>query len=564
MDMRALGPRSTQNTARAVFIFFTNKRIREDILNRFDNATKETPMKVLLINPPYPFEESPTPPFGIISLAAYLEREGVEVAVEDYIVQPYSRERARQALNSIRPDVVGATAVTMNVKRALSILRDYKEENPEIVTVMGGPHVSFDAEAILTDHPFLDYIVRGEGEITFTETLRALGAGSSLEGIEGISLRLDGAVRHNPARPLIPDINVLPYPARHLISLSRYRALGFPINMVTSRGCPNKCIFCVGSRMVGRRVRYLDVSRVVDEFELLSTMRFRQINIVDDLFTANKNRCISICEEIMRRGIRHRWTAFARVDTVSRELLSAMKAAGCATLCFGIESGNQEILDLVKKNITLEKARAAVDLCNETGIEPMTSYILGLPGETPETVRKTMEFARSLSPMYGYHILAPFPGTEVREKAAEYGMRILTDDWDLYDANRSVAESVYMSHEEIDRIVGEFNGGIKRYVEALGERKRRGEAISPSDEDMLGGILSFDFSEKLISGRVVERYPGLSNGASDDTVMSDFTAFAARETGYGSDDAHRELERLVSLECIGVDRGGPGARMYWM
>ena len=521
-------------------------------------------MKVLLINPPYPFEESPTPPFGIISLAAYLEREGVEVAVEDYIVQPYSRERARQALNSIRPDVVGATAVTMNVKRALSILRDYKEENPEIVTVMGGPHVSFDAEAILTDHPFLDYIVRGEGEITFTETLRALGAGSSLEGIEGISLRLDGAVRHNPARPLIPDINVLPYPARHLISLSRYRALGFPINMVTSRGCPNKCIFCVGSRMVGRRVRYLDVSRVVDEFELLSTMRFRQINIVDDLFTANKNRCISICEEIQRRGIRHRWTAFARVDTVSRELLSAMKAAGCATLCFGIESGNQEILDLVKKNITLEKARAAVDLCNETGIEPMTSYILGLPGETPETVRKTMEFARSLSPMYGYHILAPFPGTEVREKAAEYGMRILTDDWDLYDANRSVAESVYMSHEEIDRIVGEFNGGIKRYVEALGERKRRGEAISPSDEDMLGGILSFDFSEKLISGRVVERYPGLSNGASDDTVMSDFTAFAARETGYGSDDAKRELERLVSLECIGVDRGGPGARMCWM
>jgi len=183
---------------------------------------------------------------------------------------------------------------------------------------------------------------------------------------------------------------------------------------------------------------------------------------------------------------------------------------------------------------------------------------------SPETVRKTMEFARSLSPMYGYHILAPFPGTEVREKAAEYGMRILTDDWDLYDANRSVAESVYMSHEEIDRIVGEFNGGIKRYVEALGERKRRGEAISPSDEDMLGGILSFDFSEKLISGRVVERYPGLSNGASDDTVMSDFTAFAARETGYGSDDAKRELERLVSLECIGVDRGGPGARMCWM
>ncbi len=520
-------------------------------------------MKVLLINPPYPFEESPTPPFGIISLAAYLEREGVEVRVEDYIVQPYSRERVREVLSSFRPNVVGSTAVTMNVKRALSILRDYREENPEVITVMGGPHVSFDADAILGGHPFLDYIIRGEGEITFTEMLRALQTGTPLEDVEGISMRSNGSVRHNPTRPLIPDINVLPYPARHLISLSRYRALGFPINMITSRGCPNKCIFCVGSRMVGRKVRYLDVERVVDEFELLSTMKFRQINIVDDLFTANKNRCISICEEIVRRGIRHRWTAFARVDTVSKELLEAMKTAGCTTLCFGIESGNQEILNLVKKNITLEKAKAAVDLCNAAGIEPMTSYILGLPGETPETVRKTMEFARSLSPMYGYHILAPFPGTEVREKAAEYGMRILTDDWDLYDANRSVAESIHMSHEEIDRIVNEFNGGIRRYVEALGERKKLGEVISNEDQDMLGGILSFDFSEKLISGQVLERYPGLPNGATDATVMADLAAFVEKEIGYGISDVERELLRLRALECIGIDRTGSGSRIAW-
>ncbi|HSV95819.1 MAG TPA: radical SAM protein [Spirochaetota bacterium] len=521
-------------------------------------------MKVLLINPPYPFEESPTPPFGVISLGAYLEREGVEVLVEDYIVQPYSRARVREVLSAFRPDVVGSTAVTMNVKRALSILRDYKEENPKVIAVMGGPHVSFDADAILGGHHFLDYIIRGEGEITFTEMLRSLETGSPPEEVEGVSLRSNGSVRHNPDRPLIPDINVLPYPARHLISLSRYRALGFPINMVTSRGCPNKCIFCVGSRMVGRKVRYLDVQRVVDEFELLSTMRFRQINIVDDLFTANKNRCISICEEIVRRGIRHRWTAFARVDTVSKELLNSMKTAGCTTLCFGIESGNQEILDLVKKNITLEKAKAAVDLCNAAGIEPMTSYILGLPGETPETVRTTMEFARNLSPMYGYHILAPFPGTEVREKAAEYGMRILTDDWDLYDANRSVAESVHMSHEEIDRIVNEFNGGIRRYVEAIGERKKRGEGISSTDEDMLGGILSFDFSERLISGQVVERYPGLPDGATDKIVMSDFAAFVEREIGYGIADVERELARLSALECIGIDRAGPASKVAWV
>ena len=222
-------------------------------------------MKVLLINPPYPFEESPTPPFGIISLAAYLEREGVEVLVEDYIVQPYSRERAREALAAYRPDVVGSTAVTMNVKRALSILRDYKEENPDVVTVMGGPHVSFDAEAILGGHPFLDYIVRGEGEITFTEMLRALQAGSSLEGVEGISLRTGGAVSTIPRGRSFPTSTCC-RTRRAISSPSPLPGAGLSHKHGHLARLSQQVHFCVGSRMVGRKVRYLDVQRVVDEF----------------------------------------------------------------------------------------------------------------------------------------------------------------------------------------------------------------------------------------------------------------------------------------------------------
>lgn len=521
-------------------------------------------MKVLLINPPYPFEESPTPPFGLITLAAYLLREGIEVRIEDYIVQPYNRDRVKRVLSEFKPDVVGATAVTMNVKGALRIMRDYKEEDPRLVTVMGGPHVTFDADNILMDHRYVDYIVRGEGEITFTELLRTLESKRDMKTVLGISHRVNGAVAHNEARPLIEDINILPYAARHLVPLAKYRALGFPINMITSRGCPHKCIFCVGSRMVGRRVRCYDTKRVVDEFEMLSKMGFRQINVVDDLFTANKKRCMAICDEIVRRGIKHTWGAFARVDTVSRDLLESLKTAGCTILCFGIESGNQEILDRVKKKTTLAKCQAAVDLCKEVGIEPMTSYILGLPGETPETVRQTMDFAKSLSPNYGFHILSPFPGTEVRDRAAEYGMRILTDDWDKYDANQSIADTGSMSYKEIDRIVDEFNGAINAYVAGIGERKKKGEVLSGKDLEIMKGIEGFIFSHALVTREMIEDYKGVANGADANVVLEDFAQGLHGKIGEFSDEQIRDqLKRLVSLKCLDVKSDGAMTRLVW-
>ncbi len=520
-------------------------------------------MRVLLINPPYPFEESPTPPFGLISLAAYLIEQGAEVRIEDYIVTPYSADRARRVIGEFRPDVIGATAVTMNVKPALSILADCKEAAPGAVTVMGGPHVTFDADAVLREYAHVDYIVRGEGELTFHEMLSLVEAGRPLGGVLGISYRDGGVVRHNPMRPFIEDINMLPYPARQLISLGKYRALGFPINMVTSRGCPHKCIFCVGNRMVGNKVRYFDVTRVVDEFELLATMGFKQINIVDDLFTSHKRRCIEICDEIVRRGIRHPWTAFARVDTVSEDLLAALKRAGCTTLCFGIESGNQEILDLVKKKITLEKARRAVELCRAAGIDPMTSYILGLPGETPETVRKTMEFAKGLSSNYGFHILAPFPGTEVREKSDEYGMRILTSDWDLYDANRSVAETEFISHEEIDRIVNEFNGGLRRIVIDMLASRDRGETLPPQHAQMVQSLVNFLFARDLIVNELVENYNGAGNGCDRDAILAGFAAHVSGAIGMPETDVRAHLERLVGANCIAVCGSGSGNSLAW-
>ncbi|HSV95612.1 MAG TPA: radical SAM protein [Spirochaetota bacterium] len=520
-------------------------------------------MKVLLINAPFPFEEAPTPPFGLMSLAGYLLREGIEVIIEDYIIQPYSRERVRRVLREFRPDVVGATAVTMNVKKALSILKDFREEDPGLATVMGGPHVSFDADGILKNNPFVDFIVRGEGEVSFTELLDCLKSGGNPSGVKGVSFRLGGEVVHNKDRPLIPDINILPEPARHLVPLSRYRALGFPISMVTSRGCPYKCIFCVGARMVGRKVRNFEVGRVVDEFEALSQMGFVQINIVDDLFTANQTRCKEICDEIVRRGVVHPWGAFARVDSVSPQLLEKMKTAGCTALCYGIESGDQAILDRIKKKTTLEKCRVAARISREAGIEPMMSFILGLPGETAETARTTMEFARTLSTSYGFHVLSPFPGTEVRDRAAEYGMKVLTDDWDLYDANHAVMDPGSIAPEEVERLANWYVDGITDYIDDLEPRKARGDVLSEADERALRGVRAFRFNRTLILDELIERYPGITNCAQRDTILLDFADYLERLFGYSRDEINDQLQRLINLKCIDLCNDARGSSVCW-
>lgn len=516
--------------------------------------------RVLLINPPYPVEEGPSPSFGLMSLAAYLLENGFEVIIEDYIVSPYSRERAQKIVADFKPHIIGATAVTMNVHAGLEILETYREFSPSAAILMGGPHVSFDAQAILAENDFINFVVRGEGELTCLALLSSLDKPETLDAIKGLSFKKDGAVIHNPARDFIADINVLPYPARHLIKLSKYKALGLSVSLLTSRGCPFECIFCVGSKMVGRKVRYFDTKRVVDEFEMLSKMGFKQINIVDDLFTSNQKRCVAICEEIMRRGIKHDWTAFARVDTVNETLLKVMKAAGCTMLCFGIESGVQEILNTIKKKTTLKKIEQAVRLCKAAGIDPMASFIMGLPGETAQTARKTQDFAAGLCKDYGFHILAPFPGTEVREKADQYGIRILSDDWRRYDANHAVCESVWLAHDEVEKIVTDFNQKASQKLHDILAKNKMGETLKAEEQDMLKRLDSLVFNLHLLENDLVEKYAAQNrNGAG----LDGFVEFVTQNSEFKKTQVASEVARLFELGCLKNSANGKTTRISW-
>jgi len=440
-------------------------------------------VKVLLINPYYPISETPSPPLGLAYLAGALEEAGVEVKVLDFVVYPYSRRTLEEVLTDFGPDLLGVTSVTMTFDNAIKIINDAKAIAPDVLTVMGGPHATFRAEKTLQEFPHLDMVVKGEGEPSMVELVKQVSRRRRWEKVPSLVYRDGDSLQSTPIGDY-KDVDQLPMPSRHLLPLGRYKALGMPITMTTSRGCPFKCIFCVGRKMGGSRVRLRSPGKVVDEFESLARLGFTQINIADDLFTANKDHCLTTCNEIQKRGLSFPWSAFARVDTIAPALLNVMKGAGCRTISFGVESADPEILRTIRKGITPDQVVAAVEMCMDAGISPHASFILGLPGETASTIKRTIEFAEGLKQMgasYGFHLLGPFPGTEVRERARELGIRILTDDWSQYHANRAIVETTGATKEMMDSVVEHWE---KKFLDWLGYIEKNMESGTASNAEV--------------------------------------------------------------------------------
>jgi radical SAM superfamily enzyme YgiQ (UPF0313 family) len=415
---------------------------------------------------------------------------------------------------------------------------------------MGGPHVTFCAHDTLKEYPELDVIVLGEGEKTVVELAQAADCRHRWSNINGIAFRNGSVVSHTAARDFVQDLDTLPTPARHLLALGRYRALGMPVSLITSRGCPFKCIFCVGRKMVGAKVRFRGPQRVVDEMQYLNTLNFHQINIADDLFTANKTHCMAVCDEILKRKVRIKWTSFARVDTVTDEILTRMKAAGCTGVSFGIESGNEKILKTIKKGITPLQVIDAVKMCNRAGITPYGSFILGLPGETPQTIDETMAFGKQLKKMglsFGFHLLAPFPGTEVREHGKKYDINILTNDWSEYHANKAIVETPTVYRNMLDDIVLAWKNEYDGYLGDIKNRMQTGQATADEIWEVRNLeriVLIYDLMMKNLIEEVgywqVDKNP-----LSADEALNGFVRRINDATAHRSADIHQALQLAV-------------------
>jgi len=385
-------------------------------------------MKILLVQPPprrTEHESIVVPPLGLAYLAATVEGKGYDVKILDAFALQQSWTEFEESVKKAGADLIGIggmTPVIDNTYRALKICRKYCKH-----LVLGGPHATLSKENILKEAPEVDFVVCGEGEETFAELVDGLSSKGEVSGILGTVDR--NAV--NPPRPLIQDLDRLPFPARHLLPNDRYNYVFAKrktiTTMFTSRGCPYQCIFCDKS-VFGSQCRLRSAENVLAEIgEILDCSEDVSIVFYDDLFTLKKERVIRICEGILERGFKFDWKCEGRVDRIDGEMLGWMKKAGCSMIAYGVESGNQSGLDYLRKNTKLENAKKAFALTHKSGIGTMAYFILGIPVETYEDEIKTIEFAKELNPDYAqFSVLSPFPGTELYETAIKDGSYLET------------------------------------------------------------------------------------------------------------------------------------------
>ena len=411
---------------------------------------------IALVNPPImkgSFRHLPYLPIGLAYLAAVLEEDGYNVTVLDCSALDMNHDELQAKLTSIEPMVAGITAMATTIQSALLSAQVAKKACSNATVVLGGPHATFMDEQILNEEKAVDIIVRGEGEQTILDVAQTLANSKSLSMVDGITFRSNGQIIRTPDRQFIQHLDDLPKPSYEHFSLEKYRVFGKRIMpVISSRGCPLQCSFCVSSRMFGRAFRARSPEKVVDEIEwLINKHDADALTFYDDTLTFDKKRIYSICDEIANRKIHRPWDCQTRVDQVSRELLAKMHKAGCQQVFFGVESGCQQILDAVNKKTSIIQNEKAIKMAKNEGLFVTISVIIGYPGETRDTLIQTLDFVKKVKPDDAYLCVAtPYPGTELRKLVEKNGWK-MSLDWSLYDTITPVFENPDLSSEEIEK-----------------------------------------------------------------------------------------------------------------
>lgn len=399
------------------------------------------------------------PNIGLAYIAAYVEAQGHSVKVIDALAEELSPAHFAARVRELDPRFVGLSAMTYQIKSAGRAADLVKQGLPGATVLIGGSHASVLPERTLEEFGSFDVAVVGEGEITTLELLRgplmAPQMPASDNPVPGACLRRDGRIEKGAPRPFIEDLDSLPFPAFHLFPLKNYfpfysRTYKPELPISSSRGCPYRCSFCVTA--MGKRIRLRSPESLVAEIRRdRDCFGVEQIVFTDENFTGNRERALAFCEQIVSAGLNRaiNYICQSRV-AVDRETLCAMRKANFTHITFGIESGNQEILDKAHKSITLAQSEQAVRWAHELGMVTDGNFILGLPYENRETILQTIRFARRLPLDYAsFFLLVPYPGTEVMEMAKEgkAHLVLLSEDWDDYGKQVGGA----LAHRHLDR-----------------------------------------------------------------------------------------------------------------
>jgi len=405
-------------------------------------------MKILLTQPS--FNEGANrfpsrPPLGLAYLAGSVQKAGHECQILDEQLG----ENLFNRIESFKPDVVGFSVTTWTVSLVLEKVAYIKANFSNIFCIAGGPHPTASPSSMLKGG--IDVVVHGYGEKILIEILSALKNGESFSNIGGISFIHNGKMITNPKVDDV-DLNTLPKPAFNLLDLKNYQWC----SVSSSRGCPIGCSFCSDTFLFGKKMHFRSPDNFVDELEALSSdFGIKKFYFIDEQFTFNEKRTIEICNQIIKRKLKIDWIVNSRVDRVTQEMLSLMKKSGCISVAYGIESGSEQILKNVHKEISIPKIEKTVALTKNAGIRVKTSWIVGLPGDFSEQL-KSVDLMEKIQPNHiDVYWLTIYPGTPFWYDPTRYGIHIDTNNIPLTANEKLMSKTYfydYLSKEEVIKV----------------------------------------------------------------------------------------------------------------
>lgn len=379
----------------------------------------------------------------------------------------------KKVIEDYNPDVIGISVKSQNFASACNIARLVKEFNSKITVIFGGPHVSMVGKEIFSNE-FIDIGVKGEGEMTLLEVLDAIKTGKNLDSVKGIIFRKENVVIENPVREYIKDPDTLPYPYSNytdvLKDAEKYPKTSFA-NIFTTRGCPYNCFFCGSRNIWSNKVRFRSIPDVIEEVKSLQKMGLDMLHFADDTFGVKDEHIRSLCKSLIDECPNLTWSCELHVKLVNEETISLMKKAGCWQIQMGIESGNNEILKAIRKNITIEEALKAVDIIKRHKLNLLTFFIIGFPQETEETIKDTVNVIEKInSDGIVLSIFTPYPGTEAFDYCKTYNLIDNTFNVALYNHQspkncfcRNISKNRFREIvENVEKIVDRKNGTNKK------------------------------------------------------------------------------------------------------
>jgi len=398
-------------------------------------------MKIILTTSPRAegdLERVGLPFLGIGYIAAYVEKfSHHKVEIFDAHTYGLTASNAAEKILEKNPDIVGIHSITDNRFKAIALAKELKKKNKNVIVLMGGPHFSLTAKNVLELVPEIDYIIKGEGEKSVVQLLDVIENKNDLNAVSGLVFRnQSGNIIERPITAFIENLDELPMPAWHLFDLKEYnkpidgtniRSIG----IMSARGCPNNCVYCANSRS---GLRLMSPKKFVDQIEFLyKEYGYKGFDFWDDTLTMVNSHVRGVCEELLKRNLGIVWYARARVNTVNKELLGLMKKAGCIRISYGVESGSPRILEIIKKNISIDQVKNAVQWSSEVGMVVLTNFMVNLPDETLDDLKQTIGLMKWINGVknscaaYGFTVI--YPGTELELMAKKRGIMPKDFSW---------------------------------------------------------------------------------------------------------------------------------------